>query len=493
MLCAISGQPPEVPVISAKSGHLFERSLIEKYIEVNGKCPITKEELGLDDLIAVQQGTTVKPRPVTATSIPGMLQLFQSEWDALMLESFTLKQHLEQARQELSQTLYQHDAACRVIARLIRERDEARSGLSSMQAQIADLRANGPTDGGDGMEVEAASTINEQLIGKLDSLCKELSAGRRKRQISSTLRTQENIKAYKTSKSVNIHKATPPGVLCVDVHKDQNRILTGGADSNVVVFNRSTGKKVTTLSAHSKRVNQVSFHPTSDILLSASQDKTVRVWSQSSSKTSSYKDTCLAPHKDAVTGISLHPMGEHVASTSLDGTWAFHDINTGTRLASIVSPNSEGLTSTQFHPDALLLATGTSEGTIRVWDIKTQNNVANFEGHQGATTSIAFSENGYYLATAAEDGTIKVWDLRKLKNIKTVSGNKKNPFVSVALDYSGTYLAAAGPNVSVYQTRTLEQIATFGDHTDTVTDVKFGVDASFLVSTSLDRSVKFYE
>lgn len=38
---------------------------------------------------------TVKPRPVTATSIPSMLQLFQNEWDALMLETYTLKQHLE--------------------------------------------------------------------------------------------------------------------------------------------------------------------------------------------------------------------------------------------------------------------------------------------------------------------------------------------------------------------------------------------------------------
>ena len=126
MYCAVSGNAPEHPVVSTKSGHLFEQSVIEKYIASTGKCPVTGEALGADDLLPLKVSSTVKPRPVAATSIPGMLTLFQNEWDALMLEAFSLKQQLETVRQELGHALYQHDAACRVIARLMKERDDAR-------------------------------------------------------------------------------------------------------------------------------------------------------------------------------------------------------------------------------------------------------------------------------------------------------------------------------------------------------------------------------
>lgn len=87
---------------------------IEKYIEEHGKCPVTGEPMTVDDLLPVVSTKTVKPRPPSATSIPGILSLLQNEWDALMLETYAYKQQLESLRQELSHSLYQHDAALRV-------------------------------------------------------------------------------------------------------------------------------------------------------------------------------------------------------------------------------------------------------------------------------------------------------------------------------------------------------------------------------------------
>ena len=94
---------------------------------------MTGEDLTTDDLIELRSSRTVRPRPPALTSIPSLLSTFQNEWDALALETYTLKQQLAQTRQELSTALYQHDAAVRVIARLTRERDEARDALGNIE------------------------------------------------------------------------------------------------------------------------------------------------------------------------------------------------------------------------------------------------------------------------------------------------------------------------------------------------------------------------
>lgn len=106
----------------------------------------------------------VRPRPPTLTSIPALLSTFQNEWDALALEAYNIKEQLTRTREELATALYQHDAAVRVIARLTRERDEARDALSRVTVSAG---GGAGAAGGDAMAVDAEA-LPEELAAKID-------------------------------------------------------------------------------------------------------------------------------------------------------------------------------------------------------------------------------------------------------------------------------------------------------------------------------------
>ncbi|KAM0949366.1 putative transcription factor WD40-like family [Dioscorea sansibarensis] len=510
MMCSLSNEVPDDPVVSKKSGLLFSRRLVEQHIKEYGKCPITKEELTLDDLMPVKTNKVAKPRPLQAASIPGLLGMFQNEWDALMLSNFALEQQLHTARQELSHALYQHDAACRVIARLKKERDEARMLLSQAERQIPLSTASAANNvvsngkravedgelGPDGKKIRPG--INPVMINELTECNSLLSAQRKKRQIPPTLAPVDALESYTQVSSHPLHKTNKPGILSVDIHPTKDVIATGGVDMNAVLFDRSTGQILCTLSGHSKKVNSVKFVPRDELFVTGSADKTVRVWQGAEDGNYDCRHV-LKDHTAEVQAVTIHATNNYFVTASMDNTWCFYDLASGSCLTQVgEASGDEGYTSAAFHPDGLILGTGTSEAQVRIWDVKTQSNVAKFDGHVGAITALSFSENGYFLATAALDG-VKLWDLRKLRNFRSFSPYDSNtPTNAVEFDFSGSYLAIAGSDIRVYQVANVKQewnlIKTFPDLSGTgkVTSVKFGGDAKYLAVGSMDRNLRIF-
>jgi pre-mRNA-processing factor 19 len=165
-----------------------------------------------------------------------------------------------------------------------------------------------------------------------------------------------------------------------------------------------------------------------------------------------------------------------------------------------------------FHPDGLILGTGCADGSLKIWDVCNQKNVHTFEpvNAGAALTALVFSENGFYCATADAAGSVAVWDLRKLKNVKTFAaaevapGARASPLVS-ALDFdlSGQYLAVGSSSgaVRLLGVKEWNVVATYQnsgasaaseDSQGAVTGVKLGQHASFVVSVSRDRALRFY-
>jgi len=101
------------------------------------------------------------------------------------------------------------------------------------------------------------------------------------------------------------------------------------------------------------------------------------------------------------------------------------------------------------------------------------------------------------LATCSNDNTVKVWDLRGPSNISTL--NLDLTPNTLCYDHSGMYLAVGvGREIRIFSesrqenVKNLVHIKTLDEHTDIVTGLKFGPDARYIVSTSMDRNVKYW-
>jgi pre-mRNA-processing factor 19 len=503
LICSLSNEVPEQPVLSPVSGCIYEKRLIIKFLHESPTDPITGQPLTEDQLIDVKVTPLGKPKPPSATSIPAILKMLQDEWDACMLHSFTLRQQLQTARQELSHVMYQHDAACRVIARLNKEVTAAREALATLkpQAGIAQptpmytndqpIHATADVSQVSGTTAEG---MTEEIIQKLQDKASVLTQLRKQRgkRVPEGLTTIEELREFRCSAThTALHSASNPGILALDISpKNPSMILTGGNDRQAVVFNKDSEQVVATLKGHQKKVTHVIYHFEEDIAITGSSDSSIRVWHIPSAQCLKV----LKAHESPITGLSLHPTGDYVLSSSSDTYWALSDLRTGKLITKVQDTTSQrGLTCAQFHPDGIIFGVGTQESVIKIWDLKECNNVADFPGHAGSINAIAFSENGYYLATAAEDASIKLWDLRKLKNFKTISLEDRYEVRDLVFDQSGMYLGVAGTDVRVYQAKQWDLLKVFNDHTASATGIRFGSNANYIASASMDRSLKFYQ
>ncbi|KAI0006374.1 Prp19-domain-containing protein [Xylariaceae sp. FL0662B] len=431
MLCSLSGEAPQEPVVSKLSGAVFEKRLIEKYIEENGKDPVSGEDLTLDDLLPIKSSRVVRPRPPTLTSIPALLSTFQNEWDALALETYNLKEQVARTREELATALYQHDAAVRVIARLTKERDEARDALSKVS-----VSAGGPSNG-DAMAVDVES-LPEDLAAKVDEAQATLSKSRKKRPIPEGWTTSEDVASFsvEATNSLPVGQATTTGI------KD-GYAAVGGLQGDVAIYSIDADKVEQSFQVEEPVTD--SIWDGSKVILSTSKGS-VKIFDESGSEVASFLD-----HAGPANGLAIHPSKAIFASVGSDKSFVFYDL-ASLRRATRVYTNS-ALTTCAFHPDGHLFAAGTSSGDIKLFMTKTGEEAASFS--LGAPVqAIVFSENGYWFAaTAKGQTTVTIFDLRKEGDAAEVKVLDTGSAVqSLAWDYSQQFLATAGPaGVTVQQ------------------------------------------
>lgn len=473
-------------MVNRHNGALFERRLIERFISEHNKCPLTGEPLSKEDLISVSGGGGGCGEPVH--SIPSLMSTLQSEWDAAMLEQFSLRQQLTQAHQELSHALYQHEASCRVIAKLLRERD----------ILLSKLKERNPSEPVPDFLDETTDVLPKEVVDEMEIQMADLKEKRGRRVAQHNQVASSDISSFSEGAVYRSNSTgpVPSALLSVHVHESGGRrlVLAGGYDGRISCFDANQKVLRSSMIGHTRPVRCITT--IDDIVLSGSDDSTVRLWKESADGFQGLR--VVKAHKGPVVEFAVLPTRRHLLSAGADGRVAFTDCERGFTLAAGDSEDaSTGLSCLGLQPDGALAVTG-SAGRLLIWDVRQMRVVlAKGDGSQGPVTSVCFNDDGYTMASSTGHGHVNIFDLRNIdKEVVCLRGDGPGslqaPCNKVRFSHGGSHLAAASRVVDIYDWRSPSILATLDSHSDAVTDVAWGSDSRWIVTTSLDKTLRLY-
>eukprot|EP01116_Phalansterium_solitarium_P017850 TRINITY_DN4516_c0_g1_i1.p2 TRINITY_DN4516_c0_g1~~TRINITY_DN4516_c0_g1_i1.p2 ORF type:complete len:332 (+),score=101.49 TRINITY_DN4516_c0_g1_i1:179-1174(+) len=184
--------------------------------------------------------------------------------------------------------------------------------------------------------------------------------------------------------------------------KNDKQIVTAGQDKIVRVFDLAkTDADPVKFEGHTDTVRVAVWAGNDNVLLSGGGDGGVRIWDVRSGK-----QVSMNPTKGPVTSIEVCLDGKHIITTSgktitvLDAE-KFEEVKS---LTLGVEVNSASLS-----PDGTMIAAGCIDFSSRVYDFKTHNESEVLKGHHGPVHVIRFAPDGATFASGSEDGTIRLW------------------------------------------------------------------------------------
>lgn len=209
---------------------------------------------------------------------------------------------------------------------------------------------------------------------------------------------------------------------------DGRRVISGSLDGTLRLWDVNSGSclhlfdrdylkrdrgfgapDVSAARGHVEGINSVAMSSDATLVLSGSDDKTLRLWDTGTGHTV----RVLQGHTQSVRTVALWGNGSLALSGSADATLRLWDVRDG-RCLRIVEGHNGGVECVSFSKDGHWALTGSTDQTVRMWDARTWRCVRVLKGHEDKIVAVEFTADGQAALSADERGEVRRWSLSAL-------------------------------------------------------------------------------
>jgi WD40 repeat protein len=267
---------------------------------------------------------------------------------------------------------------------------------------------------------------------------------------------------------------------------------------------------------HGGWATAVAFRPDGKLFLTASWDRTVRLWDAASLKPvgdvlrhwGEVRDAAFSadgkkilvggkgtwwsggearlwdiararftsrtfPHPKPVFGVAWSPTGNFFATGSEDRSARIWDVTDNRRPRHLL-PHPGTVFALAFSPDGSGLATGCQDGSVRLWDVTSGKLLSSWVAHHDEVRSVAFSPDGKQVLTGSTDFTARLWDVHSREQVGPPLRHQSGVY-TVAFSPDGRLLLTGSDDCTarVWETATLQPVGASLSHPGSLAAVAF--------------------